>query len=497
MNSRKYILALDEGTTSCRAVLFDAETFDSVAFEQKKLTMIYPTGGWVEQNAEEIFDRQIECAEKLINGLSEGDEIVAIGITNQRESVLIWDKDTGKPLGPCINWQCRRTAPTCEELKKKGLEKTIKEKTGLVIDAYFSATKLKWLLDNTPGARGLARRGRILAGTIDSYLIYRLTEGKKHITDITNASRTMLCDITTKQWDEELLKLFDIPKMLLPSIVECAGDFGECNIAGRSIKICGCAGDQQASLFGQACLDKGDMKCTYGTGAFVLANIGKSPVISDTPLITTVAYSVGGRARYALEGSVFNAGAVVDWLVDIGLLSSAKESEEVMAKARADADVFFIPAFSGLGAPYWDMNCRAAFLGLTRGSGKSEIVKAAVESIAFRVSEICELVEKTIGQKIQVLHADGGAAANSLLLQFQADLTGAIIYRSVEKESTALGAAYLAAIGAGIFTSEWEIAERHKNAGEFIPSKADNIISECKKKWAKAVEAARCGALNE
>lgn len=488
MSDKGYLIAIDEGTTGCRAVLFNAKTMECVATADRQLKMSYPQSGWVEQNATEIYNKQIACITDVFdkNGVMPN-EVYALGITNQRESVVIWDRTTGKPLAPSINWQCRRTMNFCTKLQDVGMGETIKQKTGLVVDAYFSASKLKWLLDNVRGARAKAKKGELLAGTIDSYLIYRMTGCKNHVTDVTNASRTMLYNIKEMKWDDELLKLFDIPKNILPQVLPSAGDFGSFEINRYNIPICGVAGDQQASMIGQTCFDKGDTKCTYGTGAFVLTNIGEDAIITKSPLITTIAYTIGDKTVYAFEGSVFNAGSTIQWLKQIGLIKSSAESEKC-ARAVGDSDgVFLIPAFTGLGAPYWDMDCRAGIVGVTRATTKNHIVRAGLESIAFRTAEVCELMEGTLGTPIAMLHADGGASENAFLMQFQSDLLDIRVSKSNDKEGSSRGAIYLAAIGCGLIKSEREISSLYNQGVIYNPTAERYEIEALKQQWRKAL----------
>lgn len=486
---KKYLLALDEGTTSCRAVLYSAYDMRVLASAGENLNTYFPNSGWVEQDAEEIYDKLLSCIRRVLEERNiSAKEIAAIGVTNQREAVVVWDRVTGKVLTPCISWQCRRTAEVCECLRKDvttaGL---IKDKTGLVVDAYFSATKLRWLLKNVATLKERAEKGEVCAGTVDSYVIYRLTNGKVHATDVTNASRTMLFNIHSMQWDDELLKLFEIPKSILPEVKECTANFGKTDLGGVSIPITGVAGDQQASLIGQACFEKGDVKCTYGTGAFILSNIGSKPIISQTPLITTVAYSICGQKAYAFEGSVFNCGTVIDWLISTGYIEKAEDSEVYARQVDNSGGVYFIPAFTGMGAPYWNMNCRAAILGITRGTTKSHIIRAAIESIALRCGEVCELMSEALGAKLGELRADGGVSRNGLLLELEADLLARPVHMSDEAESTALGAAYLAGIGCGLFDSTETIRKMHIKHKTVTPMKSPAQVAELKAGWKKAV----------
>lgn len=487
MGDKKYLLAIDEGTTSCRAVLFSARDMRVIASCSEPISSEYPADGWVEQNANDIYLKQMLCINRLFeNSAFEPSDVAAIGITNQRESVVVWDRKTGKALAPCVSWQCRRTAEHCARIKDEGLADEIKRKTGLVVDAYFSATKLRWLLENTPHARAKAAKGDLLAGTLDSYLIYRMTDGKSHVTDVTNASRTMLFDINTLDWDDGLLEIFGVPRRILPEVVGCAGDFGESEICGTKIKICGIAGDQQASLIGQACFTAGDVKCTYGTGAFLLANIGDKPCIASSPLLTTVAYKIGDSTAYALEGSVFNCGSTVNWLKSVGLIGSAAESEAVARGVSDSGGVFLVPAFTGMGAPYWDMNCRASITGITRATTRNHIVRAGLEGIALRCAEVYDLMSAQLGKPLGALHADGGASQNSLLLEIEAELLGVPVHKSREKECTALGAAYLAGIGCGVFAGIESVAKIHDAERVFRPEGVRSV-EELKRNWKKAV----------
>ena len=486
MKTKKYILAIDEGTTSCRAVLFSMRDLRAVYTCSGSLEMRYPQNGWVEQDADEIYKKQMLCVRRLFeNGAYSASEVVAMGVTNQRESILIWDKKTCKPLSPVISWQCRRTSSECERIKSLGYEDMIKSKTGLVVDAYFSATKLKWLLDNVRGAREMADKGELLAGTIDSYLIYRMTKGAKHVTDVTNASRTMLFNINTLAWDKDLLDLFDIPENILPQVCECAGDFGSVRVDGYDIPIRGIAGDQQASLIGQACFEKGDVKCTYGTGAFILANIGDKAKITKSPLITTVGYKINGVTAYAFEGSVFNAGSVILWLKEIGLISSPGESEKVADGVSDSGGVILVPAFTGMGAPYWDMTARAGLLGITRSTKREHIVRAGLESIAYEIGEVFDMMSDALASPLSSLRADGGVSRNNLLLAMQADVIRATVSKSAETECTALGAAYLAGMGVGL-TDMNKITESHVFEKTFEPTESGAKITLKKEAWRKA-----------
>lgn len=468
MTEKRYILAIDEGTTGLRSCMYDTVTGTFAKQCKQPLTMQYPKSGCVQQDAEEIYVKMKSCIENTLEGF-DAKEIYGMGVTNQRETVVIWGRD-GKPLGPAINWQCRRTSAACERIKAAGIADMIKKKTGLVVDAYFSALKLKWLLDNTKGAREMAAKGELFAGTIDTYLIYRLTGGRSHITDVTNASRTMLFNIATAEWDDELLRIFDIPKNILAKVVECSGQMGVMSLKGCDIPICGIAGDQQAALFGQACFSPAQTKCTYGTGAFLLTNIGKRPLISDSPLITTIAYKHNGELYYALEGSVFNAGSTVQWLRDLGLIARSRDSEACAFAANGTSGVYLVPAFTGLGAPYWDMDARAAIVGISRAAGKNEIVRAGLEAIAYRCYEVFDLMSGVLGMRIGELKADGGAAENKFLMQFQSDLLGVPVHKAAQKEATILGAVYLAGLGSGAYQSIDDIKQKHAVETVYKPS---------------------------
>lgn len=456
----EYVLALDEGTTSARAILFDREA-NIVSMAQHEFTQIYPKSGWVEHDPMEIWANQYSAMTECIakSGIEPG-EIAAVGVTNQRETTVVWEKSTGRPIANAIVWQCRRTAPICEKLIADGHSGMIREKTGLRPDAYFSATKLKWLLDNVEGAKERARRGELLFGTIDTWLIWKLTEGRVHVTDRTNASRTMLYNIRTGEWDDELLSLFDVPRDMLPAVKSSGEVYGTANIMGAEIPIAGIAGDQQAALFGQGCFAAGDAKTTYGTGVFLLANTGESPVASSHGLLTTVAATEKGRAvEYALEGSVFVGGAVIQWLRDeLHIIHEARDSEYFARKVEDTGGVYIVPAFAGLGAPHWDMNARGTITGLSRGTRREHIIRAALESIAFQTQDVLEAMAADMGSAIPCLRVDGGASANDFLVQFQADVSDTRVFRPAMKEATAAGAAFLAGLAVGFFADRDEIA---------------------------------------
>ncbi|HEY0669497.1 MAG TPA: glycerol kinase GlpK [Sphingobacteriaceae bacterium] len=491
----EYILSLDQGTTSSRAIIFNKQG-DIVAIAQKEFTQIYPHPGWVEHNAVEIWSTQVAVAAEVIlkAGLSAKD-INAIGITNQRETTVVWDKETGEPICNAIVWQDRRTSEFCDSIKQEW-STHIQEKTGLIIDAYFSATKVRWMLNNIPGAREKAETGKLAFGTIDSWLVWKLTGGKVHITDATNASRTMLFNIHTLEWDEELLKLFDIPRNMLPGVKASSEIYGKTSnaIFAAEIPIAGIAGDQQAALFGQMCTEVGMVKNTYGTGCFMLMNIGDKPIVSKNNLVTTIAWKINGKVQYALEGSIFIAGAVVQWLRDeLGIISSSAEVETLAAKVPDTGGVYVVPAFAGLGAPHWDQHARGTITGITRGTNSAHIARAALESIAFQTMDVLNAMEADSGQSIRELRVDGGATANNLLMQIQANLLGAKVVRPVVTEVTAIGAAYLAGLATGFWGSIDEIRSQWKADRYFTADQSINIEAHVKG-WNKAVKAAKACA---
>ena len=490
----KYVLALDQGTTSTRAIVFDGNGM-IVAKAQQEFKQIYPAPGWVEHDPTDIIGTSVGViAEALIRANAAIDDVMAIGITNQRETTIVWDKNTGTPVCNAIVWQCRRTASLAENLKKEGLSPFIYSRTGLVPDAYFSATKIKWILDNVQGARRRAERGELYAGTVDTYLMWRLSRGKIFATDYTNASRTMLFNIHTLSWDEDLLKLFDIPRCMLPEVKPSSGFFGytDKRVLGGEVPICGVAGDQQAALFGQLCINEGDVKNTYGTGCFLLMNTGAKAVESKNGLVTTLGASAGGRPPYVLEGSVFVGGAVVQWLRDeLGLISSAQESEEWARKVDDSSGVYVVPAFTGLGAPYWDSSARGVICGITRGTGKAHIIRAALESVAYQSADLVYAMQRDAGIKVNCLRVDGGASANDFLMQFQADILGAKIQRPKITESTALGAAYLAGLRCGIWSSLAELEWQRECEREFIPDNDEDKRFNRLSGWAEAVRRTR------
>ena len=448
----KYVLALDQGTTSSRAILFDAHQ-NIVGMAQKEFMQHYPKAGYVEHDPMEIYASQYGVMVEVLamSGVSAAD-IAGIGITNQRETTIVWDKNTGRPVYNAIVWQCRRTADICKQLEVQGLGETIRQKTGLRIDAYFSATKIKWILDNVPDARARAEKGELLFGTVDTWLIWKLTGGRAHVTDVTNASRTMLFNIHTLQWDADICRALSIPMNMLPRVCSSSEVYGFASLDGVQVPIAGAAGDQQAALFGQTCFDKGDVKNTYGTGCFMLMNTGTTPAESKNGLLTTIAVGQGGRVTYALEGSVFVGGAVIQWLRDeMKLITDSADSEYFAGKVKDSGGVYVVPAFTGLGAPYWDMYARGAILGLTRGTGRNHIIRAALESIAYQTADVLRAMEADCGAPLKELKVDGGASANNLLMQFQADISGVTVRRPMIRETTALGAAYLAGLATGVW----------------------------------------------
>ena len=488
----RYILALDQGTTSSRAVAFD-ETGRMVGSHGIEFPQHYPHPGWVEHDPKDILDSQIRSLKLTVElcGIDPGD-IAAVGITNQRETTLLWDRRTGEPVCNAIVWQCRRTAPIVERLKKDGLGSVITNRTGLIPDAYFSGTKLEWMLENIPGTRERAEKGELCFGTVDSYLTYMLTGKKRHVTDMTNASRTMLFNIFEKKWDEELLRMMDIPENLLPQVVDssCVVGLLDKSILGREIPVAALAGDQHAALFGQGCFTPGLCKNTYGTGCFVLMNTGKTPVRSPSGLLTTVAWSLDGKTTYALEGSVFVAGAVVQWLRDeMGLIHSAAETEPIAASVPDNAGVYFVPAFTGLGAPHWDMYSRGTIVGLTRGSGRAHIVRAALEAIAYQSADVVQAMQNDSGISMPVMRVDGGASANNFLMQFQSDILGADVVRPAIIESTALGAAMLAGRAVGLWT-DGDLAHLQKEEKRFTPQMEGGARERLLRQWRRAVSRA-------
>ncbi|MBQ1523610.1 MAG: glycerol kinase GlpK [Firmicutes bacterium] len=494
MAQKKYILALDEGTTSCRSIVFDRDG-SMIAVSQKEFGQIFPKPGWVEHDALEIWETQLMTAKRAIEkaGITALD-IAAVGITNQRETTVVWDRYTGVPVCNAIVWQCRRTAPFCSELVKSGCEDMVRQKTGLPIDAYFSGSKIRWILDNVPGARKKAEEGGLLFGTIDSWLIWKLTGGKVHVTDYTNASRTMLFNIHTLEWDDELLKLLDIPRAMLPKPVQSSKVYGmtDPSLLGASVPISGAAGDQQAALFGQACFEPGDAKNTYGTGCFLLMNTGSEAVTSKNGLVTTIAWGLDGKVTYALEGSVFVAGAAVQWLRDeMGLIENSPASERYASQVPDTGGVYIVPAFTGLGAPYWDPYARGTIVGLTRGTNRCHIIRAVLESLAYQTTDVLRAMEDDSARKLSVLKADGGASANDLLMQYQADINGSCVQRPRCLETTALGAAYLAGLACGYWSGTDDIKANWKLERSFEPQMSENVRKEKLNGWKRAVERSR------
>ena len=487
----KYIMALDQGTTSSRTILFDKKG-NIVCQANKEFEQIFPKPGWVEHNPEEIWMTQLLTMEDVMRqaGIT-GKDIEAIGITNQRETTVIWDKNTGKPIYNAIVWQCRRTSDIVDGLVKDGLRDFIRNKTGLVPDAYFSGTKIKWILDNVPGARNKAENGQLLFGTIDSWLMWKLSGGSIHATDYTNAGRTMIYNIFDLEWDQELLDILDIPKSMLPKVNPSSGIFGYTmpELLGERIPISGVAGDQQAALFGQCCFEKGDVKNTYGTGCFMLMHTGDKAVESKNGLLTTIAVKADGTPGYALEGSVFVAGAAIQWLRDeVGILESSPDSEKYCLSVPDTNGVYVVPAFTGLGAPYWDQYARGAILGLTRGAGKAHLVRATVESLAYQVHDVLEAMEKDSGIDLSALRVDGGASANNFLMQFQADLLDTQVVRPSCIETTALGASYLAGLATGFWKDASEVKSNWQIGRQFTPQMTEEERKKKLKGWKKAVK---------
>ncbi|EEY35146.1 glycerol kinase GlpK [Pseudoleptotrichia goodfellowii] len=497
--SKKYIIALDQGTTSSRAVIFNKNT-DIISSAQREYTQIYPQPGWVEHNPMEIWATQRSVLTEVIaaSGISLKD-VAAIGITNQRETTIVWDKNTGEPVYNAIVWQCRRTADICEKLKEKGLEEYVKENTGLIIDAYFSGTKLKWILDNVEGAREKAEKGELLFGTVDTWLVWKLTAGKVHVTDYTNASRTMLFNIKELKWDKKILKKLNIPESMLPEVKNSSEIYGYTKMgltmgeeSGTNIPIAGIAGDQQAALFGQTCFNKGDIKNTYGTGCFMLMNTGKNCIKSNNGLLTTIAVGINGKVEYALEGSVFIAGAVIQWLRDeMKFFSDAADTEYFATKIEDNGGVYLVPAFVGLGSPYWDMYARGTIVGLTRGSNRNHIIRAALESIAYQSKDLIDAMKEDSGLDLTSLKVDGGAVANNFLMQFQSDILNIEVLRPEIIETTALGAAYLAGLATGFWKDKEEIIKKQKLNRKFLPDLSEELRSKYFKGWKKAVEKAK------
>lgn len=495
----KYIMALDAGTTSNRCILFNASG-EICSIAQKEFTQIFPHPGWVEHDADEIFSTQLEVAKQALQNIgATAADIAAIGITNQRETTIVWNRITGRPVCNAIVWQCRRTAPYCEDLAAEGLVETIRHKTGLVIDPYFSGTKIRWILENVPGTRELAKKGDLLFGTVETWLIWKLTGGKVHVTDYSNASRTMLFNINTLQWDDEILSKLDIPASMLPTPVPSSDVYGytSAQFFGAPIPIAGAAGDQQAALFGQTCFSPGDSKCTYGTGAFLLMNTGSRPIFSKNGLVTTIAWGLDGKVDYALEGSIFVAGAAIQWLRDeLRFIESAADSEYMAQKVKDTNGCYVVPAFTGLGAPHWDAYARGAVMGLTRGVNKYHIIRATLDSIVYQTDDVLHAMQADAGIQLSALKVDGGASANNYLVQTQADISDAPVLRPACVETTAMGAAYLAGLAVGYWKNLDEIQKNWSVDRYFEPKITDFERKNRTDGWKKAVNATRNWAKN-
>ncbi|WP_133584753.1 glycerol kinase GlpK [Sphingobacterium yanglingense] len=493
MMNKEYILALDQGTTSSRAILF-SQKGEIIEIAQKEFTQIYPKSGWVEHDAQEIWSTQLAVmTEAIAKTKIKLEAIKAIGITNQRETTIVWNRKTGKPVYNAIVWQDRRTADYCKKIAEKGLERTIQEKTGLLIDAYFSASKINWILNNVKGAKQLAQKGELAFGTVDSWLVYNLTNGEKHVTDVSNASRTLLLNIHTLQWDKELLDIFEIPESMLPTVCSSSEIYGHTSqdIAKVQVPIAGIAGDQQAALFGQLCTQKGMVKNTYGTGCFLLMNIGKKPVISNNKLVTTVAWKIGKEVNYALEGSIFIGGAVVQWLRDeLGIIRKSNEVEKLANSVPDTNGVYLIPAFSGLGAPHWNAEARGTMVGLSRGSNAAHIARASLESIAYQTYDILKAMEADSSSRIKELRVDGGATQNSFLMQFQADILKTKVIRPAITETTAMGAAFLAGLAVGFWKDTQELQALWEEDKVFEPTKSTKYNTQLAE-WKRATDTAK------
>jgi glycerol kinase len=492
---KEYIMALDQGTTSSRAVIFDHQG-KTISIAAKELTQIFPRPGWVEHDPMEIWDTQMEAARQALDSANLlPQQIAAIGVTNQRETTLIWDRESGRPVYNAIVWQCRRTALSCSEIKKTKFAQKIRRKTGLVIDAYFSATKIQWLLNHQKMIRRAAERGELAFGTVDSWLVYNLTGKKLHITDHSNASRTMLYNIHRLSWDREILEYFHIPEQILPAVKASSEIYGNTSpgaFFGWEVPVAGIVGDQQGAMFGQTCFRKGLSKNTYGTGCFLLMNIGAKPVLSRKNLLTTIGWGMDGKIEYALEGSIFIAGAVVQWLRDeLRIIQQASESQRLASSLPSNDGVYFVPAFVGLGAPYWDMYARGIILGITRGTTQAHIARAALESIAYQTRDVLECMEEDSGMGVKELRADGGAAANQFLMQFQSDILGVPVVIQETTETTALGAAYLAGLAVGFWNDQEQIAANYKVRRKFIPRMSSKQRESLYRKWKMAVERSR------
>lgn len=496
----KYIMALDAGTTSNRCILFD-EAGNICSMAQKEFRQFFPNPGWVEHDANEIWSTQLGVAVEAMSMINaKAADIAAIGITNQRETAIVWNKETGEPVYNAIVWQCRRTSDIADALKAKGLEKTFQQKTGLIIDAYFSATKIKWILDNVEGARELANEGKLLFGTVETWLIWKFTKGKVHVTDYSNASRTMLFNINTLEWDDEILEELDIPKSMLPEPMpsSCIYGYTDPTFLGDEIPIAGAAGDQQAALFGQTCFSEGEAKNTYGTGCFLLMNTGEKPVYSKNGLVTTIAWGLDGKVNYALEGSIFVAGAAIQWLRDgMRLIDSAADSEYMATKVHGTHGCYVVPAFTGLGAPHWDQYARGTIVGITRGTNKNHIIRATLESIALQVCDVIDAMKADAGIDVRALRVDGGASANNFLMQFQADMIDAPVNRPTCVESTAIGAAYLAGLAVGYWKTKEDVIKNQQLDRVFTPDMAPEEREAKRKGWNKAVKYAYGWAKDE
>ena len=496
----KYIMALDAGTTSNRCILFD-EAGNICSMAQKEFRQFFPNPGWVEHDANEIWSTQLGVAVEAMSMINaKAADIAAIGITNQRETAIVWNKETGEPVYNAIVWQCRRTSDIADALKAKGLEKTFQQKTGLIIDAYFSATKIKWILDNVEGARELANEGKLLFGTVETWLIWKFTKGKVHVTDYSNASRTMLFNINTLEWDDEILEELDIPKSMLPEPMpsSCIYGYTDPTFLGDEIPIAGAAGDQQAALFGQTCFSEGEAKNTYGTGCFLLMNTGEKPVYSKNGLVTTIAWGLDGKVNYALEGSIFVAGAAIQWLRDgMRLIDSAADSEYMATKVHGTHGCYVVPAFTGLGAPHWDQYARGTIVGITRGTNKNHIIRATLESIALQVCDVIDAMKADAGIDVRALRVDGGASANNFLMQFQADMIDAPVNRPACVESTAIGAAYLAGLAVGYWKTKEDVIKNQQLDRVFTPDMAPEEREAKRKGWNKAVKYAYGWAIDE
>ena len=494
----KYVMALDAGTTSNRAILFNQKG-EVCSVAQRAFTQYFPKPGWVEHNADEIWASQLGVAVEALNKISAtAEDIAAIGITNQRETSIVWDKNTGEPIYNAIVWQCRRTSAYCDSLKEKGLTDKFREKTGLVIDAYFSGTKIKWILDNVEGARERAEKGELLFGTVDTWLIWKLTKGKVHVTDYSNASRTMLFNINTLEWDDEILAELDIPRCMLPEVKPSSCVYGTTDCLGGEVKIAGAAGDQQAALFGQTCFFPGEAKNTYGTGCFLLMNTGEKPVFSKNGLVTTIAWGVDGKVNYALEGSIFVAGAAIQWLRDeMHLIDSSIDSEYMASKVKDTKGCYVVPAFTGLGAPHWDQYARGTIVGITRGVNKSHIIRATLESLAYQTNDVINAMKADSGIELKSLKVDGGASANNLLMQIQSDIIAAPVLRPQCVETTAMGAAYLAGLAVGYWTSKEDVIQNWAIARTFEPEITEEDRAKRIKGWSKALTYAHGWAKDE